>query len=324
MCLWVVAVDKYAKVYKVIEPKVIKRDEAETDLKQSMISLKRRQNELVEIEAKLQQLKDTIGEKQNELRDIQERFDLTNIRLNRAGRITSSLEDEEFRWKTSLTDLENELNAIYGNMLIVSGYITYLGSFPFKYRSDIVKTWIDKCKSVNIICNDDFSLINCLGDHFEMQNWIINGLPNDTVSLENAIIVTHANRWPIIYDPQEQANNWIRNLEKDKDLAISKINNPKLMNVMEKSMRNGNVLLLEDVGDNLEAFLMSISSQSFYSQGDKTYLRIGIRDYEYNENFKLYITTKIKNLDLSPEISSQTILVNFEISLLGLEEILLM
>jgi dynein heavy chain len=33
-------------------------------------------------------------------------------------------------------------------------------------------------------------------------------------SVDNAIIVKNANRWPLMIDPQGQANKWIKNMEK--------------------------------------------------------------------------------------------------------------
>lgn len=33
MCLWVIAIDQFAKVYKNVEPKIIARDEARASLK---------------------------------------------------------------------------------------------------------------------------------------------------------------------------------------------------------------------------------------------------------------------------------------------------
>ena len=41
-------------------------------------------------------------------------------------------------------------------------------------------------------------------------------------SLDNAIIVTNSHRWPLMIDPQGQANKWIKNMEKPNNLQVRK------------------------------------------------------------------------------------------------------
>lgn len=41
-----------------------------------------------------------------------------------------------------------------------------------------------------------------LGEPVLIRSWSIDGLPVDTFSIENAIIVTNARRWPLMIDPQ--------------------------------------------------------------------------------------------------------------------------
>jgi hypothetical protein len=36
----------------------------------------------------------------------------------------------------------------------------------------------------------------------QVRAWTIGGLPTDTVSVENAIIISKARRWPLMVDPQ--------------------------------------------------------------------------------------------------------------------------
>jgi len=40
------------------------------------------------------------------------------------------------------------------------------------------------------------------------------------LSIENAIVVANARRWPLMIDPQGQANKWIKNLERSSNLQV--------------------------------------------------------------------------------------------------------
>ena len=60
-----------------------------------------------------------------------------------------------------------------------------------------------------------------LGDEVLIRDWNIQGLPTDTFSVENGIVVFNTSRWPLMIDPQGQANKWIRNMEKDNQLKVN-------------------------------------------------------------------------------------------------------
>ena len=62
-----------------------------------------------------------------------------------------------------------------------------------------------------------------LGDPIKIRDWTIDGLPNDTFSIDNGIMVSKARRWPLFIDPQGQANKWVKNMEKKSKLEVSNV-----------------------------------------------------------------------------------------------------
>lgn len=90
--------------------------------------------------------------------------------------------------------------------------MAYLGAFTSAFRQKQAKRWLADCKKNGIPCSDDMSLISVLGDPIKTRQWIIAGLPSDSFSVENGIIISNARRWPLIIDPQGQANKWIKNM----------------------------------------------------------------------------------------------------------------
>lgn len=233
MCLWVIAIEKYAKIYKTVEPKIKRQKAAEKELGEVMQLLKSKQSELAEIEAKISMLLANLEEKKREMKLLQDHNDLTAARLNRAGRLTSALADEEVRWRETVKQLTAEQFAVPGDVLVASAYVAYLGAFPIDYRRTLSEIWVSECKRLNIPSSPTFNLVQILGDSFQIREWSMYGLPRDEISIENAIIATEGGRWPLMIDPQEQANRWIRNMESKNDLKIIKLTDSNMMRVLD-------------------------------------------------------------------------------------------
>ena len=66
----------------------------------------------------------------------------------------------------------------------------------------------------------DYSLSGKLTDAVTIRGWLAAGLPNDSFSIENAVMATSARRWPLAIDPQGQANSWIKAMEKCNNLQV--------------------------------------------------------------------------------------------------------
>lgn len=47
-----------------------------------------------------------------------------------------------------------------------------------------------------------YSLSTNLENPIRIRDWILEGLPNDSVSVDNAIVVKKCQRWPLLIDPQ--------------------------------------------------------------------------------------------------------------------------
>ena len=62
------------------------------------------------------------------------------------------------------------------------------------------------CRSENLPRSPTFSLKGLLGNPVQIRDWIISGLPNDSFSTDNAIIVANSRRWPLLIDPEVPHN----------------------------------------------------------------------------------------------------------------------
>ena len=98
--------------------------------------------------------------------------------------------DESKRWTLTVQVLEGDLVNLIGNIILAAGYISYVGTFTAKYRELLLKEWMAKCIEKKIPFSSDFTVTRILGDPVMIRDWNINGLPADSLSTENGIIVT--------------------------------------------------------------------------------------------------------------------------------------
>ena len=97
--------------------------------------------------------------------------------------------------------LEVDLVNLIGNIVLAAGFISYVGTFTSKYRDQLLKEWMKVCVEKKIPYSSDFTVERILGDPVQIRLWGIKGLPADSLSIENGIIVTQAKRWPLMIDP---------------------------------------------------------------------------------------------------------------------------
>jgi dynein heavy chain len=69
-------------------------------------------------------------------------------------------------------------------------------------RERLVKGWVAKCKELGIPVSETVTLCGTLANPIEVREWMLAGLPSDSTSVDNGILVTRGKRWPLMIDPQ--------------------------------------------------------------------------------------------------------------------------
>mmetsp|Transcript_28699 Transcript_28699/g.25752 ORF Transcript_28699/g.25752 Transcript_28699/m.25752 type:complete len:104 (+) Transcript_28699:658-969(+) len=100
-----------------------------------------------------------------------------------------------------------------------------------------------------------------------IREWQNAGLPADQLSTDNAILINNCSRWPLIIDPQGQANKWIKTMGKDANMVITKLTEPNFLRTLENAIRFGQPALLENVEETLDPALEPILVKQFTKKG---------------------------------------------------------
>ena len=158
------------------------------------------------------QCDDTVAEK-DRLMNAQAQ---TALRLTNAEKLTGGLSSEGVRWKANLGLFNDQRIMLIGDTLLSCAAISYYGPFTGVYREQLFRQWAEMSKELDLPSSEAPTLLGTVGDPVQVREWQTQLLPTDEVSTNNAILVTQGQRWPLMIDPQAQANRWIRKmLEKD-------------------------------------------------------------------------------------------------------------
>ncbi|XP_034174982.2 dynein heavy chain at 36C [Osmia lignaria lignaria] len=323
LCRWVFALSEYDQVAKIVAPKKQALAKAEADYSVAMAQLNLKRRQLQEVRDRLAKLEELLQERRIEYQAMNDEVKDCEEKLRRAKELIGGLGGEYTRWSDTARELGERYHILTGDILIGSGIVAYLGVFTSQYRQQQIGDWVKICTDLNVFCTQDYQLTQVLGDPVLIRSWNIFGLPTDLFSIDNGIIVTNSRRWPLMIDPQGQANKWVKNMEKDNSVNVIRLIQSDYMRILENAVQFGQPVLLENVGEELDAALESLLMKQTFRAGGAVCIKIGDSIIEYSDHFRFYITTKLRNPHYLPEVAVKVTLLNFMITPIGLEDQLL-
>lgn len=119
-----------------------------------------------------------------------------------------------------------------------------------------------------------------------------------------------------------QAIKWLK-LKEEGNLDIIQLTQKNWLKVLQNAITNGRCVIIENIGQDIDATLDPVLSRSIYKKGRSLYLKLAGEEVEYDPAFQLYLQTKLSNPHYKPEIAAQCTLINFIATEKGLEDQLL-
>ncbi|XP_031327312.1 dynein beta chain, ciliary-like [Photinus pyralis] len=323
LCSWVINILKFYDVFVVVEPKRRALNKANQDLEEARAKLVALNKKLDEFEQTLSVLRNDFEEATDAKLKCQAEADATALMIDLANRLVNGLASEKVRWIASVANYKAAGVTMPGDVLLVTAFISYVGCFTRRYRLEMMnRYWLPFLQKLDvpIPMTEGLDPLSLLTDDARIAKWNNEGLPNDRMSSENATILENSARWPLMIDPQLQGIKWIKN-KYGSQLTVIRLSMKNYLDTIERCISNGQVILLENVGETIDAVLDPILGRILIKKGKA--IKIGDKDVDYDPRFRLIIHTKLANPHYKPEIQAQTTLINFTVTRDGLEEQLL-
>nr|XP_060488661.1 dynein axonemal heavy chain 11 isoform X2 [Panthera onca] len=322
LCAWVTNIVKFYEVYCDVEPKRQALAQANFELAAATEKLEAIRKKLEDLDRNLSRLTASFEKAIAKKVQCQEEVNQTNKTIELANRLVKELEAKKIRWGQSIKSFEAQEKTLCGDVLLTAAFVSYVGSFTKQYRQELVDCkWVPFLQhKVSIPITEGLDLIAMLTDDATVATWNNEGLPSDRMSTENAAILTHCERWPLMIDPQQQGIKWIKN-KYGTDLKVTHLDQKGFLNAIETALAFGDVILVENVEETIDPVLDPLLGRNTIKKGK--YIRIGDKECEFNRNFRLILHTKLANPHYQPELQAQTTLLNFTVTEDGLEAQLL-
>lgn len=320
--IWVMAMVTYHEVLKIVNPKRAIASEKTAELEVVMEKLNAARARVKAIDDRLAELGAELAGLEAKAKALNDEIEDCKKRLVRADKMIDGLSGEKDRWTRTVADLSVQATLVTGDCLVAAGAISYCGPFTSVYREELEALWREKIAENGIKLQDNITMSKTLGNEVTIRQWGLAGLPSDKLSVENGIICFKSRRWPLMIDPQTQANKFIKNLGKDIEEGMEsfKASEANLLRGLELCIQFGRWCLIENVGESLDPALEPVLLQQKIKQGSGYVIRLGDKAITYDSRFKFFMTTTLPNPHYSPETQVKISLLNFAITQFGLEE----
>jgi len=327
---WVKSIVDYYDIWLDVEPKRLKVVESTLQLEAANSELALVRERVDELQGRLGRLTAEYEKADKDKREAVNTAERGQLKLELAQRLINALGSEEVRWVEGVGRLQHEREPLVGDALVAAAFISYCGPFNKAFRDHLLYASYIPYLQVAVAGNpipmrelgEGVSIVSIIASEAEVAGWNAEGLPRDLVSIENGAIVTSSKRWPLIIDPQLQGVAWIKSRQSSR-VHVQRLGQPKLLAGLRTAIAGGTSILIENMGERVDAILLPILRRAILKKGGRALIAIGDDEIDYSSDFELFLHTKLSNPHYPPELQAELTLVNFTVTPPGLEDQLL-
>lgn len=279
---------------------------------------------MAKVQAKLDEMQAQFDQAMAQKQALEDDAAATQKKMDSANALIGALAGEEVRWTAQSKEFDQTIQRLTGDCAMASAFVSYLGPFNREFRELLMnRDFYGDCVKLNIPVTPNMQVAKFLVDDAEVGEWTLQGLPTDELSIQNGIMVTRASRYPVLVDPQGQGRIWIMNREEANQLKVTQLNDRMFRNSLEDCLSFGKPLLIENIEEELDPVLDPVLERRLVKKGKMFVIPLADKEVDFTETFRLFCTTRLPNPHFTPELSAKVTVVDFTVTMAGLEDQLL-
>ncbi|KAK3233895.1 hypothetical protein CYMTET_55825, partial [Cymbomonas tetramitiformis] len=323
LCVWVLAVDQYAKLRATIKQRAVKLEQAQEKIEGTVQMLETKRGDLRNLELRIGSKQAQHGAAMEEQRHVEQERLSTQEQQQQIEVLTSRLAPQRNEWEGQLADLQAALERLVGDSLLAAASVLYLGPLTETYRHRLTREWVKCCTSTKVAVDMHFTLNRFLAMHDPFANYLPKGVLLDAHSRESVLLVTHSHQWPLMVDPDGEALALMHVLRPPGHWKMVSIAEPAVEESVKLALESGTSVLLQmdahvvDVTKvmrmlQLASELVQHDRVASSARSEQPLLPIGV-----------FLYTRAAKPVMPPQLAAAVTLVNFSLGTEALENRLL-
>lgn len=310
---WVQAQVAYSSILERVGPLREEVFTLESEAKQTKAQAQAIIDMIDELEVSIEKFKDDYAQLITETQAIKSEMSIVENKVNRSVNLLDSLSAERSRWAANIKEFESCKDSLPGDVLLSGAFISYSGFYDQQVRKQLHDSWSSYLNQSGIAYQKLNSVSNYLATGEERLKWHNSSLPPDDLCVENAIMLSRYNRYPLIIDPTGRVIPFLVHQHEKKKLTVTSFLDDAFIKHLESAIRFGNPILIQDA-EYFDPVLSQILNKEYKHTGGRTLIELGNQNIDFSKDFQLYLMTRDPSVIIAPHISSRTTLVNFTIT----------
>jgi len=202
-------------------------------------------------------------------------------KVERSESLYKNLSSELSRWQGSSQNFKERIASLLGDTMLSSAVLTYIGFFDYHYRQVLKADWISLVDKITLKLSPTLSYTEFLSKPQDRILWQQEELPNDDLCIENAIIMSRYNRYPLIIDPSDQALKYIMNHYRAQKIQKTSFADSEFLSRISEGLQYGVPVLVQDV-EKIDPVMNSVLNKEVQKVGGRLVMQVGDKEIACN------------------------------------------